>query len=93
MNNNAIDATDDGVLSDSSNDGESNAAANLYATEKCALLVPDNEKSNDIILRRIAHYTDSGSRFQPKYQDNDDNDDDDENDGDNSGSDGKNKKK
>lgn len=76
MNRDAID--DDGVLSDSSNDRESNAiASDLYATENCALLLQNNEKSNDIIvLRRIAHYTDGGSRFKTKFQDDDyDNDD------------------
>lgn len=73
MNNNA---NDDGVISDSSTDRESNAAANnSYAKEDCAPLLQDNERSSDIILRRIVHYTDGSSRFQAKYQDNDDNDD------------------
>lgn len=67
MNRDAID--DDGVLSDSSNDRE---ISDSYATEKCALLLQNNEKSNDIILRRVTHYTDGCSMFQRKFQDDDD---------------------
>lgn len=80
MNHDAID--DDGILSTvSSDDIESNAAAtDFYAAESCALLLQDNEKSNDIILRRIAHYTDGGSRFQRKFQNNDYDDDHDNDD-------------
>lgn len=79
MSHDVID--DDGILSASSDDIESNAAAtDSYATENCALLLQDNENSNDIILRRTAHYTDGGSRFQRKFQNNDY---DDENDSDN----------
>lgn len=71
MNRDAID--DVSIQSDVSTDIESNTgASDLYATENCALLLQDNEKSNDIILRRIAHYyTDDGSRFQRKFQNND----------------------
>lgn len=80
MNRDAFD--DDDIHSVSSDDIESNAlAGDLCATENCALLLQDNEKSNDTILRRIAHYADRGrSRFQRnKFQNSgyaDDNDSD-----------------
>lgn len=83
MNRDAID--DDGALSISSDDIESNAAvSDLFATENCALL-QDNERSNDIILRRIAHYTDDKSRLYRKFQNDvcDNGNDDDDNDNDN----------
>lgn len=68
--------TCDTALSDSSSDdGEANTPAS--ATENYALLGCQDEKSNDIILRRIAHYTEgggAGSRFHRKFQDDDNED-------------------
>lgn len=76
MNCDVID--DDRIVSDSSDDIESNAiASDLCATENCALLLQNNEKSNDIILRRIVQYTGSGSRFQRKFQNSEYDDDND----------------
>lgn len=75
------DAANDSILSDSSNDGEANTSAR--ESENYALLSHDNEKSSDIILRRIAHYTDGGgSRFHKRKFQDDDGDDDDNDDAD-----------